>query len=177
MRGIKFRNDSGGVLGVLRKNAEGKLKGVALGIGDEVWLDRDEQIATAQAPKRPADNPFNNGGLTRLTEEGDQPLDRPIGDSLDVSTAPAPEPPAPPDEDEPPAQPPASQPEAPAAPAPDSEEEAVRKAAVARASSPPIPPDQTPPKAPAAKAVAKPVAPAQGQRSASEQVGTPSAQE
>jgi hypothetical protein len=64
----EFRNDSGHVIGVVTRRAKGEMKGLPLQPGDSVWLDEEEQIATANAPRSDADNPFANGDLKLVTE-------------------------------------------------------------------------------------------------------------
>lgn len=64
----EFRNDAGHVIGVSTKRAKGEMKSMGLLPGDTVWLDEEEQIATANAPRDDADNPFTNGHLTLVTE-------------------------------------------------------------------------------------------------------------
>lgn len=64
----EFRNDSGHVVGVSTRRARGEMKGLAVQPGETIWLDEEEQIATANAPREDADNPFTNGDLTLVTE-------------------------------------------------------------------------------------------------------------
>jgi hypothetical protein len=54
----QFRNESGGFIGVVKIDAKGEEKGDAVEPGETVWLTLAEQIATANAPRRPEDNPF-----------------------------------------------------------------------------------------------------------------------
>lgn len=76
--GTEFKNHSGGVLGVIKRDADGKLKGTSVGIEETIWLTEDEQVATANAPKRPENNPFTNGFLKVETEEGEIANRRPL---------------------------------------------------------------------------------------------------
>ena len=75
----EFRNDSGGVQGVVVIR-EGKEHGTALKPGESIWLTEEEQIATANAPKKDSDNPFQNGSLTLVTQAQEIANRRPIGD-------------------------------------------------------------------------------------------------
>lgn len=53
-----FRNDSPGWIGVTVIGPEGRPKGKGVEPGDIVWLSEQEQILTANAPRRAEDNPF-----------------------------------------------------------------------------------------------------------------------
>lgn len=65
----EFRNDSGHVIGVSTKvGKHGEMKSIALQPDQTVWLDEEEQIVTANAPRNDEDNPFRNGHLTLVTE-------------------------------------------------------------------------------------------------------------
>lgn len=64
----EFRNDAGHVIGVMTKRGKGDMKSLAVMPDDTVWLDEEEQIATANAPRDEADNPFTNGFLSLVTE-------------------------------------------------------------------------------------------------------------
>jgi hypothetical protein len=54
----QFRNESGGWLGATVIGPKGDERGVAVEPGGTVWLSEAEQILTANAPRRPEDNPF-----------------------------------------------------------------------------------------------------------------------
>lgn len=82
----EFRNDSEGQLGVVVID-NGKERGIAVAPGRTIWLSEDEQVLTANAPRREQDNPFINGNLTLITEASEVGNRRPIGTS-----APEPEP-------------------------------------------------------------------------------------
>lgn len=63
----QFRNDSGGVAGVIILE-NGQAKAIPVQPDDTVWLSEEEQAMTANAPRREHDNPFINGTLTLVTE-------------------------------------------------------------------------------------------------------------
>lgn len=78
----EFQNTGAGVVGVTTiEPGTGKHKGIAVSPGATVWLSEEEQIATANAPRRDADNPFVNGSLTLKTEPKQIANRRPIGHS------------------------------------------------------------------------------------------------
>lgn len=54
----QFRNESGGWIGVVLIGPKGDEQGHAVEPGQTVWLSEAEQILTANAPRRPEDNPF-----------------------------------------------------------------------------------------------------------------------
>lgn len=58
---------------------DGKQRGVAVRPGDTIWLSEQEQIVTANAPRREEDNPFINGTFKLLTRGAEVPNRRPIG--------------------------------------------------------------------------------------------------
>src|SRR4051812_27314693 len=80
----EFRNDSGGFIGVVTIEPNGKENPIPIAPGAAVWLSEDEQIATANAPLRDEDNPFANGNLVKVTDAKDIKNRRPIGDTLDA---------------------------------------------------------------------------------------------
>lgn len=99
----EFENVSDGVIGVQVADGNGRMTGIPVRPGESVWLSEAEEIATANAPRRPEDNPFAKGWLQVRTRAGDVINRRPIGSRMDAETAvaPAPEPtPAPQDERE-----------------------------------------------------------------------------
>jgi hypothetical protein len=53
-----FENQSGGWVGAVVIGPKGDETGVAVEPGGTVWLSEAEQILTANAPRRPQDNPF-----------------------------------------------------------------------------------------------------------------------
>jgi hypothetical protein len=176
----EFENISGGWIGI-QVHDEGRrtgFKGVGLAPGARIWLDEEEQIATANKPRNEKDNPFANGQLKKTASGQEIGSRRPIGANMPVEE-------------------PSPAPEAPAAEQPVEEEEEMserekaehnRKAAAERAvpaagqpapstteqrQKAPTPPEQVAtPEATAAAGQAE-----QGQRAASERVGTPGAQE
>lgn len=76
----EFRNDSGGHCGVVVIE-NGREKALPLAPGDKVLLTAQEQILTANAPKKDEDNPFKNGTLTLTTPAAEIANRRPIGDA------------------------------------------------------------------------------------------------
>lgn len=54
----QFRNEFGGWIGVVLIGPKGDEQGHAVEPGQTVWLSEPEQILTANAPRRPEDNPF-----------------------------------------------------------------------------------------------------------------------
>lgn len=108
----EFENVSEGVIGVVVLNADNKPHGVAVKPGDTVWLSEREEILTANAPRRDADNPFALGWLIPKTRPHEVLNRRPIGSRSNVIgevTAPGPDldkgnhPVEPPREERPPA--------------------------------------------------------------------------
>jgi hypothetical protein len=83
----EFRNDSGGIVGVVTIEPGGKTVSIPVKPGASVWLSEDEQIATANAPVNDEDNPFINGQLTKVTEAADIKNRRPIGSNADSPEA------------------------------------------------------------------------------------------
>lgn len=64
----EFRNVSGHVIGVVTRRDNNNMKSLALMPDDSIWLDEEEQIATANAPRFDEDNPFENGDLELVTK-------------------------------------------------------------------------------------------------------------
>jgi hypothetical protein len=54
----QFKNESGGWIGVVVINAKGEDTGASVEPGGTVWLSEQEQILTANAPRKAEDNPF-----------------------------------------------------------------------------------------------------------------------
>lgn len=99
----EFENVSDGVIGVQVADGNNRMQGIPVKPGETVWLTEAEEIATANAPRRPEDNPFTKGWLQVKTRAGDVINRRPIGsrDQVTTAVAPAPAPtPAPKDERE-----------------------------------------------------------------------------
>lgn len=80
----EFQNESGGFVGVTFIE-EGKRRGGSVPPGESVWLTEEEQIATANAPRRDEDNPFTNGFLKLVTPATQIANRRPIGDPGDAA--------------------------------------------------------------------------------------------
>lgn len=66
----EYRNVTGGQLGVVAEDVDGKPQGIAVAPDDTVWLSESERIRTANAPRDPKNNPFTNGSLVKVTEGG-----------------------------------------------------------------------------------------------------------
>lgn len=157
----KFTNSSGGFIGVVRIE-NGKERGVSVRPNDSVWLSEEEQVATANAPRNDADNPFTNGFLTLETSKQEMANHRPIGDTAE------PQVPVTPDEE---AQQAERQREGreKAAAAKRAQEEARLAAARRQAEQPAVPQEET------GAAVPPGAQPRTGKRAASEEVATPEA--
>lgn len=54
----QFKNATGGWIGAVSLGPRGDEQGVAVEPGGTVWLSEAEQILTANAPRKPEDNPF-----------------------------------------------------------------------------------------------------------------------
>lgn len=165
-----YRNDSEGVCGVVVID-NNRAKAIPLQPGDCIPLSKEERIATANAPKREADNPFTNGTLVLDTPaseiENRRPIDAPEAEPQ--SEAPAEEAEKAEAPEEAPAPPPAEDVEATekakaaaeATPAPTpgqqkAEKEAARRAEAAKQAAQPGKPvdHEGKPKTPPAKPVA-----------------------
>lgn len=55
----QFQNNTGSYVGVTILTGKGDAKGISVEPHGKVWLTRDEQALTAQAPRRAEDNPFD----------------------------------------------------------------------------------------------------------------------
>lgn len=64
----QFQNNTGGWLGVVAIDPKGQDRGVSVEPGGTVWLSEAEQRLTANAPRRPEDNPFIEQTHTRRNE-------------------------------------------------------------------------------------------------------------
>lgn len=79
----EFRNTRDFHIGVVLKREDGRtMKGMALEPGGRVWMDEEEQMATANAPRKESDNPFTNGDLELVQSATAKANRRPIGDTL-----------------------------------------------------------------------------------------------
>lgn len=89
----EFENVSGGWIGVQVHDDARRagFKGIGLKPEGRIWLDEEEQVATANRPRKAEDNPFINGHLKLTASKQEMQNRRPIGDSLEPQ-APAPEP-------------------------------------------------------------------------------------
>lgn len=77
----EFRNTRKHHIGVVLKREDGKMKGSALEPEGRVWMDEEEQMATANAPRSESDNPFVNGDLELVQSARALANRRPIGDT------------------------------------------------------------------------------------------------
>jgi hypothetical protein len=78
----EFENTTGGYIGVQAKKPDGTgFNGIAVRPNGRVWLDEEEQIATANAPRDDANNPFENGNLKLVTPAKEIANRRKIGDT------------------------------------------------------------------------------------------------
>jgi len=80
MERAEFRNDSPGIAGAIAIE-DGKRRGISVKPNESVWLSEEEQIATANAPRKDEDNPFTNGTFTLITDPTQVANRRPIGHS------------------------------------------------------------------------------------------------
>jgi hypothetical protein len=67
----QFQNQSGGYVGVVVIGVKGEDRGIAVEPDGYVWLSEEEQRLTANAPRRPEDNPFVAQTRQRRNEETD----------------------------------------------------------------------------------------------------------
>jgi hypothetical protein len=65
----QFRNQTDGWIGAVAIGPKGDDRGVAVEPGGTVWLSEAEQVLTANAPRRPQDNPFIEQTLVRTNQE------------------------------------------------------------------------------------------------------------
>jgi hypothetical protein len=78
----EFRNTRDFHIGVVLKREDGRsMKGHALEPHGRVWMDEEEQMATANAPRQESDNPFVNGDLELVQSAQVLANRRPIGDT------------------------------------------------------------------------------------------------
>lgn len=138
-----FRNDSGGWQGVVTIEPGGGHRAISVAPGHEVWLTKEEQVLTANAPRTEGDNPLINGALTCVTEAAEVATRRPLRPGAAVAETPE-EPPAPEEETGAPPQTPGAPNEGERAP----HEEVGTPEAAAQPSAPPLEPE--PPQEPSA---------------------------
>lgn len=94
----EFINVSDGWVGVVQLGIHGEPRGAAVEPRGNVWLSEEEQILTANAPRRDEDNPFVNGCLELRTRGVEIKSRRPYGEvpkptveEEETGAAPAPE--------------------------------------------------------------------------------------
>lgn len=75
----EFINESSGTVGVVLFDRRGERGGGVVKPGESIWLTEEEEVATANAPKKPSDNPFINGMLRMVTPAEQMVSKRPIG--------------------------------------------------------------------------------------------------
>lgn len=75
----EFRNVSPGWCGAVSIDGRGDHHGTPVEPGGTVWLSEEEQIATANAPRSDADNPFLNGTFELVSRGADVKNRRPYG--------------------------------------------------------------------------------------------------
>jgi|SRR4051812_30262975 hypothetical protein len=76
----EFTNTTDGWVGAVQLDHQGKAHGVSVEPGGSVFLNEDEQILTANAPRLDQDNPFLNGSLKLRTRAVEIRNRRPFGD-------------------------------------------------------------------------------------------------
>jgi hypothetical protein len=89
----EFRNTTDGFVGVVQfVGPHREPKGVSVDPHGTVWLNEDEQILTANAPRSDDDNPFVNGTLELVTRGREVRSRRPYGEqaqtAVETDTAP-----------------------------------------------------------------------------------------
>jgi hypothetical protein len=173
----EFRNTTTGFVGVITID-NGKERGVAVRPGGTIWLSEDEQILTANAPRKDEDNPFANGSLDLITSAENVVNRRPIGGAqTNGATAVAEAPPASEAVAEPEAPPASSGNTAPkpqttreVADAERAKQEAAKQAAAKKQAEAGVTPAEE-----TGSAVAPSGTPKVGKRAATEEVATPEA--
>lgn len=80
-----FRNQSPGWIGVVQIDAKGQDRGRAVEPDGIVWLSEAEQILTANAPRRPEDNPFIEQDMAFGVDDDGHPIRRRVTPLLPVS--------------------------------------------------------------------------------------------
>lgn len=80
----EFLNTTQGWLGVVRINRIGEENGIAVAPGERVFLSRDEQVATANAPNHPDNNPFVAKAYTTYDDKTGDVLDTGVRAPLEL---------------------------------------------------------------------------------------------
>jgi hypothetical protein len=96
----EYENTRDHFIGVMTEREDRKMKALAVAPNATIWLTEEEEIATANAPRSDADNPFINGDLKLLTPSKMVANRRPTGDTTKAQV-PVPEAPVPPSAEEP----------------------------------------------------------------------------
>lgn len=88
----EFKNTTQGVVGAVRIDRKGDEIGVPVQPGESVFLSQEEQIATANAPRSKADNPFLPQPFkivdeltAEVVEEGVRPSLELVGEARDLA--------------------------------------------------------------------------------------------
>lgn len=76
----EFRNTSSGWCGAVTIDGRGDHHGTAVAPGETIWLSEEEQIATANAPRKDEDNPFANGTFELVSRGAEVRNRRPYGE-------------------------------------------------------------------------------------------------
>lgn len=87
----EFENTTDGFVGVVSRNPDNKMTGAVVRPKENVLLDKQEQIATANAPKRDKDNPLANGMLKKVRSGSEVENRRPLEPSATPEPEPAPQ--------------------------------------------------------------------------------------
>lgn len=80
----EFRNRTDGFVGAVKIRKSGEEFGVSVAPGESVFLTADEEKATANAPRRPEDNPFYGPDPKLELVPDSRPLGRPTGTAPDA---------------------------------------------------------------------------------------------
>jgi hypothetical protein len=83
----EFLNQTQGYVGAVQIKRNGEETGVAVPPGGRVWLTVEEQIATANAPQHPDDNPFLAKPFTDYDPKTGEIVERGVREPLKLITA------------------------------------------------------------------------------------------
>lgn len=81
----EFRNATNHIIGYVYYDEDDKRRGGAVSADETVWLSEKDQIATANAPHDPADNPLTNGALVEVTAATEIASRRPLRPEAEVA--------------------------------------------------------------------------------------------
>lgn len=82
----EFLNQTQGYVGAVQIKHTGEEVGVAVAPGERVWLSEDEQVATANAPMHPKDNPFISQPFTDYNPMTGEVVDTGVREPLKLIT-------------------------------------------------------------------------------------------